>query len=163
MKPPATIPLWRRGVIVAWALVDECDAGKISERSWSLNAARYAVSAGESMHRTILGCKPGDGVIVDHVNGLRTDNRRSNLRAVSILENANNRGQPYSLLRELRLRGGLTQRELAERQGVTQGAIAQTERRTDVLASTLRSVATATGNRVEFRAAFSDATYTLRV
>lgn len=42
-----------------------------------------------SMHRQILGCKPGD--IVDHANGNGLDNRRSNIRIASASQNASNR------------------------------------------------------------------------
>ncbi|GAH21431.1 unnamed protein product, partial [marine sediment metagenome] len=35
------------------------------------------------MHRQILGLKPGDGKIVDHINRNPLDNRRVNLRIVS--------------------------------------------------------------------------------
>ncbi len=42
---------------------------------------------------------------------------------------------------------GLTQQDVAERMNVTQGAVARTERRGDVLLSTLRSYLTAAGAR----------------
>lgn len=41
------------------------------------------------MHRLIVGANPGD--ICDHRNGDRLDNRRCNLRLVSLNENARNR------------------------------------------------------------------------
>lgn len=49
------------------------------------------------VHRYLLGLKSGDGRIGDHVNGLKLDNRRSNLRAVSASESsANVRGRGIS-------------------------------------------------------------------
>ena len=41
------------------------------------------------MHRRVLG-EPS-GFLVDHINGVTLDNRRSNLRAVRAAENAKNR------------------------------------------------------------------------
>ena len=42
------------------------------------------------MHREILNLVPGDGLIVDHINGDTLDNRKSNLRVVTAVENARN-------------------------------------------------------------------------
>jgi hypothetical protein len=43
------------------------------------------------LHREILGLLPGDGVVVDHVNGDTLDNRRENLRETDHRGNAQNR------------------------------------------------------------------------
>ena len=43
------------------------------------------------MHRQVLGCEPGDGVQVDHIQvGQTLDNRRSNLRRATLAENQQN-------------------------------------------------------------------------
>ena len=43
------------------------------------------------LHRVILGLKPGDGIEVDHANGLGTDNTDSNISSGSKDDNMNNR------------------------------------------------------------------------
>ena len=40
-----------------------------------------------SLHRKIMGCEAGDGSIVDHRLRCPTDNRRSNLRFVTVQQN----------------------------------------------------------------------------
>ena len=42
------------------------------------------------LHQLILGDAP-DGMVVDHINRDRGDNRRANLRFVTVVENAQNR------------------------------------------------------------------------
>lgn len=43
------------------------------------------------LHRFILGLLPGDGFVVDHINGNRLDNRRENLRVILPGQNSQNR------------------------------------------------------------------------
>lgn len=60
---------------------------------------------------------------------------------------------PSELIRDARRRAGLTQAELARRLGVTQGAIAQWERRgSNPRVETLADVLHATGHRLELAA-----------
>jgi len=82
------------------ALVDDEDYEELSKFKWCANPQPdgrvYAARKNEayrtvSMHRQIAG-KPG--LVVDHVNGNGIDNRRENLRAVSIAENAQNITKP---------------------------------------------------------------------
>lgn len=44
------------------------------------------------LHRLVKGCQPGDGLLVDHLNGNKHDNRRSNLRIIHRAAN-NQRGK----------------------------------------------------------------------
>lgn len=59
-------------------------------------------------------------------------------------------------LRELRSEAGLTQVELAERLGRSQGAVSELERRDDVYLSTLREYVEALGGHLEVAAVFDD-------
>ena len=77
----------------AVAKVDEQDVGIVSRHSWSLSHGGYAHagSQGKSlvMHRVLLN--PPNNLQVDHINGDRLDNRRSNLRLATSVDNARNR------------------------------------------------------------------------
>lgn len=81
-----TIPVGRRGHV---ALVDDCDFASLSAHKWSLHTNGYAFrkSGNKSvyMHREVLGAPKGTEV--DHINGLKRDNRRSNLRLCTRHEN----------------------------------------------------------------------------
>lgn len=87
-----------------YALVDDAAYDHLSSRKWYVSAHGYAVSTSHkkgqgrgskgrninvSMHRLIM--EAGSGIFVDHINGNRLDNRRSNLRLVTPRENCWNR------------------------------------------------------------------------
>ncbi len=82
-----TISLSRGAV----AIVDDADFERLSCMSWYLSSEGYAVRSSKElgtvvrMHREILGvdCPPQ----VDHRNGVRLDNRRTNLRACTKSQN----------------------------------------------------------------------------
>lgn len=75
------------------ALVDAADYAELSKWKWSFHCGGYAVRGerrdGRSrailMHRQILAAPAG--VQVDHRNGDKLDNRRSNIRLASNAEN----------------------------------------------------------------------------
>jgi hypothetical protein len=72
-------------------LCDDEDHELLSKYKWSRYCEKYpyAVSSkNDRMHRLVLGAQKGQ--IVDHINGDRTDNRRSNLRFASKEGNAQN-------------------------------------------------------------------------
>lgn len=78
-----------------YAFVDEEDYDRVSKLSWLCKKNGYShawVSKTERvlMHRFILGVSDPNSP-VDHINGVRYDNRKSNLRACSWEENARNR------------------------------------------------------------------------
>ena len=60
-------------------------------------------------------------------------------------------------LRKLRLQRGRTQRDVAERLGMTQPEVSKLERRADVRVSTMRAYVTALGGELRLTARFADA------
>lgn len=44
------------------------------------------------LHRLVMGCEKGDGVIIDHINRNRIDCRKNNLRFVNDIQSAINKG-----------------------------------------------------------------------
>ena len=96
-----TIPLskWVRCPGTYFAIVDDEDYEWLSQWSWHCNHG-YAVRIKQvngkrtliRMHRSIL--KAGIGMIVDHKNGNKLDNRRKNLRFCTHAENMRNSKMP---------------------------------------------------------------------
>lgn len=99
-----------------YALVDDADHKIIGQWKWSASRLPsgivYAVrgthlsrprrSVMYLMHREIMGCKRGDGIIVDHINANGLDNRRSNLRCCTKGQNLQRGNKPKG---KARLRG----------------------------------------------------------
>lgn len=83
-----------------FATVDAADFPLVSPWKWGL-ARVYAEHIERVdgrvtkvlMHRLILGLKRGDGLTVDHIDRNGLNNRRSNLRIVTVLENSHNRNR----------------------------------------------------------------------
>lgn len=85
-----------------YALVDDADYAELSAWSWCLTngypSRRKTFAKREAkiayLHRELMN--PGDGLVVDHINGDKLDNRRENLRICTQAENMlnwdNNRG-----------------------------------------------------------------------
>lgn len=88
-------------------LVDPEDAWILSAYTWRLDKDGYAVSAvriGDTdrwlqvkLHHCIIGQPIWQGIEPDHVNRVRLDNRRANLRWVTKREQALNRVHPWTL------------------------------------------------------------------
>jgi len=75
------------------AKCDQADLPLVQEWDWFLSRDGYALGRNEyghriMMHRLILPAPKG--FVTDHFNGNRLDNRRSNLRAVSLSKNGLN-------------------------------------------------------------------------
>jgi len=75
-------------------LFSVADADLAKHYTWYIGKGyATAVAAGKRTplyaHRLLMN--PPDGMQVDHINGVRHDNRRSNLRIVTIQENSQNR------------------------------------------------------------------------
>ncbi|MBW0450883.1 HNH endonuclease [Paraburkholderia phenoliruptrix] len=80
-------------------LIDDEDYKNLSQMKWMVDNRGYVRNGHQRgqkkfvwMHRLILGLSRGDDRIVDHINGVKTDNRRSNLRICSKSENGYNQG-----------------------------------------------------------------------
>jgi hypothetical protein len=75
-------------------LIDADVVDDVSKYFWRIDKDGYVVAASEKkttkfLHRIILNAP--DGVIVDHINRIKTDNRRENLRMVTNTQSACNR------------------------------------------------------------------------
>lgn len=93
---PATIPLYKHTSLLAYALIDAEDFERLSVANWTLSSTGYAITTqpalfdGEIyMHRIVA--RPENGDVVDHINGIRHDNRKENLRGCSHAENMLNK------------------------------------------------------------------------
>lgn len=79
-----------------FVLLDSVDVDLALERGpWFFGggyARRYGWPRSLLLHRVLMGCVPGDGTEVDHVNRNRLDCRRSNLRVLDRAGNAQNLG-----------------------------------------------------------------------
>ncbi|MFP3705962.1 HNH endonuclease [Paraburkholderia sp. SIMBA_009] len=81
-------------------LVDDEDFERVSAYRWQVSVRGYVRRLSKNcgkrsavaMHRFILGIPNGDPRIVDHANGIKTDNRRSNLRVCTKSQNGYNQG-----------------------------------------------------------------------
>lgn len=83
------IPLGKSG----YALVDDEDFERVSEFSWTTvkhgYVGRRLAKGNMLLHRFITDAPIG--LLVDHINGDKLDNRRSNLRLATQAENLRNR------------------------------------------------------------------------
>lgn len=75
-----------------YALISSVDYEYISQWKWSYDSHGYARRLGKDkkiyMHRILMN--PPTGKVVDHINGDKLDNRRSNLRICNHAENLRN-------------------------------------------------------------------------
>lgn len=92
-EPYLLIPLRRHdGSLRGHAIISYEDA-HLAEHRWCLQPAGYAArSSAGRLNRVVLGLVRGDGLVADHINGDRLDNRRSNLRIVTQALNMQNKG-----------------------------------------------------------------------
>ena len=85
-----TIPLTKG----KFTTVDEADYANLTTNKWCCQSPGYAARRRnkklEFMHRVIMDAGPGEQV--DHINGDKLDNRRSNLRIVNYSQNNMNKG-----------------------------------------------------------------------
>ena len=77
-------------------LIDDTDIGIFNKYKWHINDSGYVVWRGivDGKKKTIrlhrLIAQPANGLVVDHINRNKLDNRRSNLRCVTQVVNARN-------------------------------------------------------------------------
>lgn len=78
--------------------VDKEDILLLIPFNWYVNQAGYVETciSGKafSVHRIILGNNIPKGMVVDHINGNKLDNRKCNLRICTARQNSYNRGKP---------------------------------------------------------------------
>ena len=91
----ARIPLTRKdGSIRAYATIDAVDAKWAGQWNWHLTAYGYARrSEGDTkfwLHRELLGLASNDGHDVDHIDRIKLNCRRANLRTVPTGKNQQN-------------------------------------------------------------------------
>lgn len=81
------------------AIVDDEDYAELSKRKWYLDRGGYAIAGAREkqavMHRVVA--KTPRGMITDHINHDKLDNRKSNLRICDRATNNQNRAKPGHL------------------------------------------------------------------
>lgn len=79
-------------------IIDASDVGKVEKNKWYILKKGYVACKINGitvyLHRMLLGYP--DGCEVDHINGNKADNRRSNLREASRRQNEANKGPSAS-------------------------------------------------------------------
>ncbi len=77
---------------IDWTLVDADDYHLAASRRWHVETAGYVVARANSrrvaLHALVLPAR--DGLLIDHREGNKLDNRRGSLRLVTVSENAAN-------------------------------------------------------------------------
>lgn len=83
------------GDVVEWILpncenffFDFADLSLVSQYNWHIDAQGYPKSNGMHLHRLLMN--PPDGMVVDHIDGDKLNNRRNNLRICKHSENLRN-------------------------------------------------------------------------
>ena len=81
------------GNIIDYAIIDKDDIDKVEHLKWGIGWAGYVTATKPNgkkvqIHRIIIGTKRG--MDIDHINGDRLDNRKSNLRFATRSQNAAN-------------------------------------------------------------------------
>lgn len=89
------------GTFHGWAVVDASDFDAIKNIAWTVDARGYVVGRPPNSVRPVtlhsLLMQVDTGMVADHINGDRRDNRRKNLRVCSQKENARNAASKNAL------------------------------------------------------------------
>lgn len=99
MRKHVLIPVYRHRHgpdPVAYAFVDSGDEPMVAPMRWYVDGDGYAMASvgrryNVRMHRLIMGVHTGDPFVVDHENRDPLDNRRKNLRFLTVSQNQQNR------------------------------------------------------------------------
>lgn len=93
----ARIPLHgRSGVFYGWAVIDLCDIDRVKDVAWTIDPRGYVAGrpsgskSSVTLHRWILIDGDSEVGTIDHADGNKLNNKRSNLRQCSQAENARN-------------------------------------------------------------------------
>ena len=71
------------------ALIDLEDAHHLGHKKWCVDSGGYVINGRRRLHRVVLGITDAK-VSIDHINGDKLDNRKSNLRIVTASQNQMN-------------------------------------------------------------------------
>lgn len=85
-------------------IIDDEDFERVGRNKWSYHHTGYVVRGKPqiSIHRFIIGAKRGE--FVDHINGNKLDNRKSNLRFCNQAQNVHNTASKRGKLKGLEWR-----------------------------------------------------------
>jgi hypothetical protein len=76
-------------------VIDDEDMVLVSKYKWCLTGKGYVSATVNKVttgiHRLVMGLSPGDGLLIDHINMDKLDNRRCNLRVCTRSQNQCNR------------------------------------------------------------------------
>ncbi len=93
----AKVPMHGRGgVFHGWALVELSDVDKVRDIAWTLDPRGYVAGrpagfkTSTTLHRWLILDGVAGKEVVDHIDGEKLNNRRSNLRVCSQADNAKN-------------------------------------------------------------------------
>lgn len=125
--PFAQITVERLGV-KTYAMLDWEDVPKTNGFYWYVGNRGYAIGEKQKdkkktrvlLHRLLLGCAPGDGKMIDHINRDKLDCRRKNLRFANKEINSRNRVCRYGEAKMKgvsRVTGSSTWRALGSHEG----------------------------------------------
>lgn len=99
MRPYVYIPVGKHDVII-----DRQDYEWVRRVNLSVDKKGYVYCLYSSLHRHVMGVTVDENLMVDHINGNKLDNRRTNLRIATAHENATNQA-PVKIRRHSRYRG----------------------------------------------------------